>query len=89
MTMERQVYNYSHSRARRVIENSFKILVEQWKILRQPLECLPDKAVNIGKTCIVLHNFLAYSDDTSTPGSRYIPANFADPDSFGSSKPGK
>ncbi len=89
MTVERQIYNCRHSRARQVIENTFGVLVARWRILGRPLEFLPDKAVNIIKACIALHNFLAHTDEVNTAVSRYIPASFVDSETSGSSQPGE
>ncbi|XP_057201095.1 uncharacterized protein LOC130561032 isoform X2 [Triplophysa rosa] len=86
---EKKIYIYRHSRARRVIENAFGILVARWQILGRHLECRPDKAVDIVKACCVLHKFLACTDEVNTAVNRYILANFTDSDTTGSPQLGE
>ena len=55
---EERIFNYHLSRARRVVENSFGLLVEVWCCLLKTMEVKATKAVNITLTCCVLHNLL-------------------------------
>lgn len=51
-------YNKRLCRARRVVENSFGILVHKWRVFLRPLAMKVQTAIKIVKACCVLHNFL-------------------------------
>lgn len=53
-----EVFNYRLSRARRIIENVFGILVHRFRCLITPLQQEPEVATEITMACCVLHNFL-------------------------------
>jgi hypothetical protein len=71
------VFNYRLSRARRVIENSFGILVARWRIFLRTIMNGPETADNIVKATVCLHNFIRRSQPT---GERYCPPNYVDTD---------
>ena len=76
-----KIYNYRLSRARRVIENAFGILVARWRIFRSPLHADIQNCELYIRAALVLHNYLRsdYSEDDSTSSScLYIPPNFVD-----------
>lgn len=55
---ERRIYNYRHSRARRVVENFFGILTSRFTIFQKPINISPEKVNLVVLTCCYLHNFL-------------------------------
>ena len=75
---EKCVFNYRLSRARRIVENTFGIIVARWRILRQPMELHPENAENTVKAILVVHNFLRKSDSLNTNGDRYFTSSAVD-----------
>ena len=73
ITEEQSIYNYRHSRARRVIENAFGILACRWRIFNTPIIATVDNIQRYVKTAIVLHNYLR-----QTQNAIYCPAGFID-----------
>ncbi|CAL1600770.1 unnamed protein product [Knipowitschia caucasica] len=86
---EEKVFNYRWSRARRITENTFGILAARWRILGRPLKCFPNKAITIVKACVVLHNYLAYTDEGNTEPCCYITPSFVDVDTVGQLQEGE
>lgn len=60
---KRRIFNYRLSRARRVIENTFGILVSRWRVFRKPIAMNPKIVDKIIMSTICLHNFLKTVND--------------------------
>ena len=75
---ERSIFYYPLSRARRVIENCFGILVARWRIFRSPIQASVETVVQITQAAVCLHNYLR-----QTEPAFYCPTGFVD--SFDSS----
>jgi len=58
LTAEQLIFNYRLSRPRRVVENSFGILVSRFGVLQRPITLSPQKAQIIVLTFCCLHNYL-------------------------------
>lgn len=70
----KDIFNYRLSRARRVIENAFGILVNRWRVLRNPINMMPTNVEHVVLATIALHNFIKLNDTSH----KYIPQNFVD-----------
>ncbi|GFS22295.1 hypothetical protein ElyMa_003359900 [Elysia marginata] len=67
------VFNYRLSRARRVVENVFGILVARIGVLQKKINLSPGNIDIVVMTCCVLHNFLRrHATSTYTPQSQLI-----------------
>ena len=85
LTEEQRVYNYRHSRCRRVIENAFGILVARWRIFLTPIRATVENVEKYVLACLCLHNYLR-----KTKNAYYSPSGFIDSeDSSGSIQVGE
>ena len=57
-TRQERIYNYRHSRARRIVENGFGLLVVHWRCLTTPLGLAPENARTVTTACVCLHNII-------------------------------
>ena len=58
LNINKKVFNYRLSRARRTIENAFGILVQRWRVLRKPIVANISTCEAIAKATVVLHNYV-------------------------------
>jgi hypothetical protein len=56
--IEKRTFSYRLSRARRVVENSFGILANCFRVFLSPILLRPKKVELLVSTCCVLHNFI-------------------------------
>ena len=57
------VFNYRLSRAGRIVENTFGLLAQHWRLLNRWIQLSKDNVVTVVKACCILHNFLRDSAD--------------------------
>ena len=58
LTTEKRIFNYRLSPARCIVENSFGILANRFRVFMAPIHLFPEKAEIIVLVCCSLHNFL-------------------------------
>ena len=71
LTADKRVYNYRHSRARRISENLFGILANRWRIFFTTITLEPKHVENIVLSALALHNM-------RIKNPAYLPGNLAD-----------
>jgi len=55
---EQAIFNYRLSRARRISENAFGILVGKFRIFEKPIPLIVDKVDKVVFVCCAIHNWL-------------------------------
>ena len=78
---DKAIFNYRLSRLRRIVENTFGILAQCWRLLNRCIQLKEQNVVQVIKACCVLHNFLrdtpSYTDRSTlqvdTQGNVLIP----------------
>lgn len=78
LSIDKRVFNYRLSRARRLIENVFGIATSRFRVFRRPIIACKRKVVSITKAIVALHNFLMTHNEQSN--STYCPIDFVDRD---------
>lgn len=63
LNRQRKIFNYRLSRARRMIESTFGILVAKWRIYRRSIIASVSTAVKIVQATICLHNFIIQKEN--------------------------
>lgn len=58
LTNERKIYNYRHSRARRIVECAFGMMVRKFRVLEQTMLVHPEVTKKVVLACCVLHNYI-------------------------------
>lgn len=64
LTYQQKIFNYRLSRARRIVENAFGILVSRFRIFQRPIEADIKVTDKIIRTACALHNWLRKSSLT-------------------------
>lgn len=61
----KKIYNLRLSRARRVVENAFGILVQKWRIFLRPIDLEIEAVIDVVKATCCLHNYLRVKQGTT------------------------
>ncbi|CAG7822201.1 unnamed protein product, partial [Allacma fusca] len=75
LTLPQRVFNYRLSRARRIIENSFGILIARWRLLLNTVYLTDENAKWAILCCVCLHNWIRSKQQLRI---MYLPPGFVD-----------
>lgn len=68
----KKVFNYRLSRARRVVESAFGILVTRWRVYRRPIIANISNVRKIVQETVALHNFIIKNEERLTGNKSYL-----------------
>ncbi|XP_025191472.1 protein ALP1-like [Melanaphis sacchari] len=63
LPINKRIFNYRLSRARRYVECAFGILSNKWRIFHRAIDVDIELAIDIVKCCCVLHNYFVHACD--------------------------
>lgn len=72
LDIRKKVFNYRLSRARRVVENAFGLLVARWRIYRRPIIANVSNVRKIVQATVVLNNFIIKNEEQLTESKSYL-----------------
>ncbi|XP_015369313.1 PREDICTED: uncharacterized protein LOC107165542 [Diuraphis noxia] len=73
LTLDKRIFNYRLSRARRTVENSFGILANRWRVLLSTKPLDVGMVETITYACVLLHNYLITKKNSH---QWYVPNNY-------------
>ena len=60
---DKAVFNYRLSRARRIVENTFGILVQRWRLFNRRIQLDENNVVHVIKAACILYNYLTHTPE--------------------------
>lgn len=67
LSNEQRIFNYRLSRARRISENVFGIMVQKFRMFMRPLQGSPDNITSVVLAACILHNFIRIDENYKVP----------------------
>ncbi|XP_050676761.1 uncharacterized protein LOC126973478 [Leptidea sinapis] len=67
LSNEQRIFNYRLSRARRMSENVFGIMVQKFRMFMRPLQGNPDNITRVVLAACIIHNFIRINEDYKVP----------------------